>query len=75
MPLCLPALPALRTCLSRQEYARAKHAGNASFDFEATLAEHLRDEQDRRSRRRGYRAEETAAALQAVAEYGEMGHT
>lgn len=52
-----------------QEYARAKHAGSTSF--ERHLQSNKAEEEDRKQRNRGYRAQDAAAALQAVTQYGE----
>lgn len=51
-----------------QEYARAKYAGREWF--ERHLQSNLRSQEDKRERKRGYREQETAAALKAVTQYG-----
>lgn len=67
--LLLPFLPILVLATRLQEYAHAKHAGSALF--ERRLQTNKAEEEDRKQRKRGYRAEEAAAALQAVTQYVE----
>ena len=55
-------------CAFVQEYARKKYAGNEWFS--RNLQNKLESEAGRRERRRGYRATQTAAALQKVTDYG-----
>lgn len=74
-PRCAPAACSLPTttylsaaCVHVQEYARSKQAGKEFF--ERHLAMNLQSQQAKKEYRRGFRAKETSAALQAVTQYG-----